>query len=67
MISIGIGRSTANTSSRIGYKFNMTGRSIRGAGAGGRSNSPCSHSGYDLDLPRGKSSQMDFDMVASEQ
>ena len=49
-----------------GYKFNLTGRSIKGAGAGGRSNSPCSHSGYDPDMLRGMSSQLNFEMVASE-
>ena len=49
------------------YKFNMTGRSIWGGGGLGRSNSPASHSGFDPDMPRGLSSQLNFDMVASEQ
>jgi hypothetical protein len=52
-------KSTAN-SLRVGYKFNMTGRSIKGGGGGGRSNSPSSHSGMDPDLPRGVSSQLNF-------
>lgn len=42
----------------------MTGRSVKGGGGGGRSNSPSSHSGIDPDLPRGMSSQMDFPMRA---
>jgi hypothetical protein len=54
------------TPKKRGYKFNLTGRSIKGAGAAGRSNSPCSHSGYDPDMPRGMSSQLNFDMVADD-
>jgi hypothetical protein len=52
--------------SRVGYKFNMTGRSIQGGGSRGRSNSPSSHSGMDPNLVRGKSSQLDFEMHANE-
>ena len=58
--------STTRVSTRTGYKYNLSGRSIKGAGAMGRSDSPASHSGMDPDLPRGKSSQLDFEMVATE-
>jgi len=51
---------------RTGYKYNLSGRSVKGCGAFGRSNSPASHSGMDPNLPRGKSSQLDFEMCANE-
>ena len=51
---------------RTGYQFNLTGRSVKGGGGLGRSTSPASHSGMDPNLPRGKSSQLDFEMVATE-
>jgi len=48
-------------------KENLTGRSVRGGGAhNGKSTSPCSQSGMDPDLPRGKSSTLNFDMLAQE-
>lgn len=49
------------------YKFNATGSSIRGGGALGKSTSPASHSGMDPDLLRGRSSQMDWEMKASQE
>ena len=55
-----------HSQAKVAYKFNMTGRSIKGGGAQGRSNSPHSHSGFDPDMPRGLSSQLNFEMVASE-
>ena len=45
---------------------NITGRSIKGGGAGGRSNSPCSQSGMDPNMIRGKSSQLNFEMIGQE-
>ena len=50
----------------VNMKENSTGRSVKGCGAGGRSNSPCSQSGMDPKLLRGKSSQLNFEMIASE-
>jgi len=51
----------------VDMKANKTGRSVRGGGAYiGKSTSPCSQSGMDPDLPRGKSSQLHFDMMASD-
>ena len=52
---------------RTGYKFNFSGRSIKGCGTHGMSNSPASHSGWDPYMPRGKSSQLAFDIVADEE
>lgn len=52
---------------RTGYKYNLSGRSIKACGAFGRSDSPASHSGMDPDLPRGKSSQLDFEFCATEE
>jgi hypothetical protein len=52
--------------SRAGYKWNLSGRSVKACGAFGRSDSPASHSGMDPDLPRGQSSQLDFDICANE-
>ena len=49
----------------INMKPNLTGRSIRGGGAQGKSNSPCSHSGMDPTLERGRSSQLNFEMHAT--
>lgn len=46
---------STRASSRI-YMYNLSGRSIKGAGARGRSDSPASHSGMDPNLIRGKSS-----------
>ena len=64
-ISSAIPNST-RASSRTAYKYNLSGRSIKGAGALGRSDSPASHSGMDPNLPRGKSSQLNFEMIATE-
>ena len=51
----------------VNMKENLTGRSVRGGGAhNGKSTSPCSQSGMDPDLPRGKSSTLNFDMLAQE-
>ena len=50
----------------VDMNSNNTGRSVRGCGAHGRSNSPCSHSGMDPNLPRGKSSQLNFEIIANE-
>jgi len=46
-------------------KANLTGRAIKGCGCQGQSNSPCSQSGVDPSLIRGKSSQLNFEMLAS--
>ena len=45
-------------------KGNFTGRSIKGGGGLGKSTSPCSQSGMDPNLPRGRSSQLNFDINA---
>lgn len=45
---------------------NLTGRSIKGAGGLGKSTQPCSQSGMDPNLLRGKSSQLNFEMHATE-
>jgi hypothetical protein len=58
---------STRASSRTGYKYNLSGRSIKAAGALGRSDSPSSHSGIDPNLPRGKSSQLNFEMIATEE
>ena len=58
--------SSVRTKRVVNMKHNLTGRSVRGCGANGRSNSPCSHSGMDPSLPRGKSSQLNFEMIANE-
>jgi hypothetical protein len=58
---------STRASSRTAYKYNLSGRSIKGAGALGRSDSPASHSGMDPNLPRGKSSQLNFEMIATEE
>jgi len=50
----------------VNMKANLTGRSVRGAGALGNSNSPCSQSGFDPALVRGRSSQLNFAMNANE-
>ena len=50
----------------VDMNANNTGRSVKGCGARGSSNSPCSHSGMDPNLPRGKSSQLNFEMIANE-
>lgn len=51
----------------VNMKENLTGRSIRGGGAHtGTSKSPCSQSGMDPCLVRGQSSQLNFEMIASE-
>ena len=47
-------------------KANETGLSIKGGGGLGNSKMPCSHSGMDPKLLRGKSSQLNFEMQASE-
>ena len=47
-------------------KKNYTGRSVKGGGGLGNSNSPCSQSGMDPDMIRGRSSQMNFAMHANE-
>ena len=62
-----ISAASARTKRVVNMKGNNTGRSVNGCGAYGRSTSPCSHSGMDPDLARGKSSQLDFDMIASDQ
>ena len=50
----------------VNMKSNFTGRSIRGGGVGRvTSNSPCSQSGMDPDMIRGKSSQLNFEMHVS--
>ena len=49
----------------INMRKNTTGRSINGGGSQGKSTSPCSQSGMDPNLPRGQSSQLNFDMMAS--
>lgn len=64
--SSGMPNST-RASSRTGYMYNLSGRSVKGAGALGRSDSPASHSGMDPNLPRGKSSQLDFEMIATDE
>lgn len=51
----------------VNMKGNYTGRSVRGCGTHGRSNSPCSQSGMDPNMIRGKSSQLNFEMIASDQ
>lgn len=51
---------------RITMKMNNTGRSIKGGGGQGSSRSPCSQSGMDPNLRRGRSSQINFDIKASE-
>jgi hypothetical protein len=50
----------------VNMKPNLTGRSIRGGGGLGTSRSPCSQSGMDPALPRGKSSQLDYAIVTDE-
>ena len=50
----------------VNMKGNDTGRSVKACGALGRSTSPCSHSGMDPNLPRGKSSQLNFEMIAND-
>ena len=45
---------------------NETGLSVKGGGGLGNSKMPCSHSGMDPKLLRGKSSQLNFEMQASE-
>ena len=50
----------------INMKANLTGRSVKGAGALGTSRSPCSQSGMDPDMVRGRSSQLNFAMAANE-
>lgn len=52
---------------RTGYKFNFSGRSIKACGTFGKSNSPASHSGWDPNLPRGQSSLLNFDFIATEE
>jgi hypothetical protein len=47
---------TLPVSRRTGYKFNLSGRSVKACGAFGNSTSPASHSGMDPNLPRGQSS-----------
>lgn len=50
----------------VNMKKNFTGRSVKGAGALGTSNSPCSQSGFDPAMVRGRSSQLNFAMAANE-
>lgn len=50
----------------VNMKKNNTGRSVRGGGGQGNSNSPCSQSGMDPGMVRGKSSQLNFAMHANE-
>lgn len=47
-------------------KGNESGLSIKGGGSLGNSRMPCSQSGMDPKLLRGKSSQLNFEMLASE-
>ena len=48
-------------------KANLTGRSVKGAGCYLKtSTSPCSHSGFDPEMVRGRSSQLNFAMAANE-
>lgn len=58
---------STRSNSRTGYKYNLSGRSVKACGAFGRSDSPASHSGMDPDMPRGKSSQLDFEICATEE
>lgn len=51
----------------VNMKPNRTGRSIKGGGARGKSNSPCSQSGLNPDLARGSSSQLNFEMTATRE
>ena len=49
----------------VDMRHNETGLSVKGGGALGRSKMPCSQSGMDPKLLRGKSSQLNFDIQAS--
>jgi len=50
----------------VNMKANLSGRSVRGGGARGSSTSPCSQSGIDPTLVRGKSSHLNFEMHATD-